>query len=881
MIQADSKADGFHRSDAEPSVGDRELIEFFQRVFATSLDGILLTSPDGRTFTANPAACAMLGRTEAELRMIGRSAILDTTQPTSASMLETRRRYGRVCQEVELLRADGSKIWCELSSSTYLDGSGEERAVVILRDITDRRAAEAAYRGTEERLRLALEGGDLGLWDWNANSGVLTVNSRWKTMLGLPAVGYDPTIERWHALVHPDDMPVLDQLIREVIIPPAGRHFEAEVRARHADGHYVWILDKGAVVDRDSEGRPLRVVGTHMDITARKLAEAASRDAEAKLRFALDAADFGDWSRDIRTGGTRRSLQHDRCFGYSEPVHDWSYPTFLEHVHPLDRDRVDTAYRVALSDPGVYDVEFRAIWPDRTVHWLWLRGRVSFDDAGSPTQIAGIVADITRRRLAEQRQRDDATRLQLATEASNTGLWEWNPNTNEVFYSATWKRQLGYDDHELKNSFESWRDRLHPEDRDGALATAETAARMPGSYFEHEFRLRHRDGSYRWILAQASLVTDADGNPERFMGCHVDVTQRRSAEAAVRQSEMRFRGAIEASPIPMALGDRHGNLTYVNPQFVRTFRYELRDLPTLEAWWACAHPESDYRSWVRATWQAREATSQSRGRAFLPIELRVCCGDGALRTVVAQVADLDGSSGNTRLFVFIDVTEQRRLEGQVLDAVTHEQHRLARDLHDGLGQELTGLSLLLSGSARSLSGADPETIAAEMSRFAEIAQQCLISARAIAHGLSPISLENGGLKNALVRLAESTRRNSGVEVLLELRGVDVAAEVRGAIAEPIFRIVQEAVTNVLRHAGATQIEVRLSRVRRSLQLEIADNGCGFVEGGSSAGFGVQVMHYRARAIGGHLQIERREQGGTLVRCLFPAATSIDRTAGRA
>jgi PAS domain S-box-containing protein len=855
---------------------EHELAEFFRHIFATSVDGMLLTSPDGRTFAANPAACAMLGRTEAELQSIGRAGVLDSREPGAAAMLEERRQRRGVRHEVDMIRSDGTIFPCELSSSTYIDGNGEERAVVILRDATERRNADRAFRHSEEQLRLALDGGDLGLWDWNPTTGALAVNARWRTMLGLPATDSDATIDFWRSLVHPDDLPILEGLTRDLMLNPSGQHFEAEIRARHAAGHYVWILDKGAVVGRDANGRPLRVVGTHMDVTARKTAEAASREAEARLRFALDAAEFGDWSRDLQTDAAVHSLQHDRCFGFTEAIPEWSYRTFLSHVHPHDRERIHTAYQAALAGEREYDVEFRAMWPSGVIHWLWARGRCYFDDKHRPIRIVGIVADISRRLAAEQLQRDDATRLRMATEASNTGLWDWNVRTNEVYFSATWKRQLGFEEHELENSFETWKNRLHPDDVERALATVNAYSRNPGPFYENEFRLRHKDGSYRWILAKASLVADADGNPVRFLGSHVDVTERKAAEAAIHQSERRFRGAIEASPVPIALADLVGNLTYINPQFVRTFGYTPGDVPTIEAWWSLAHPDPDYRCWVRSTWQERQAAATRAGSTFEPIEMSICCKDGLWRAVVAQTADLEGSSGATRLITLFDVTEQRRLEGRIMEAVTHEKCRLGMDLHDGLGQELTGLSLLLRGSARSLRQAEPKTIESELLRLADIAQQCLITARGIAHGLSPINLENGGLERALQRLAEATQLATGVQVRMFNEGSENLAKISQTKAEPIFRIVQEALTNAARHSGATQIDIGIERVRRMLHLTIADNGSGFMVGGASSGFGIRIMHYRARAIGGHLQVESRPNGGAVVRCIFPARSSAQR-----
>jgi signal transduction histidine kinase len=177
--------------------------------------------------------------------------------------------------------------------------------------------------------------------------------------------------------------------------------------------------------------------------------------------------------------------------------------------------------------------------------------------------------------------------------------------------------------------------------------------------------------------------------------------------------------------------------------------------------------------------------------------------------------------------------------------------------------------MLLNGSARSLCRADPQTIETELLRLAEIARQALITARAIAHGLSPINLENGGLEPALRRLIETTQTTSGAVIKLRTRGVEMSSHVDDRMGEPLFRIVQEALTNALRHGAASEIDVVLQRVRNALHLTIADNGTGVASGDPSGGLGIRIMRYRAHAIGGHLEIESRPGGGTLVRCVIP------------
>lgn len=124
-------------------------------------------------------------------------------------------------------------------------------------------------------------------------------------------------------------------------------------------------------------------------------------ESEERLRFALDAAGIGDWDMNLQTNVARRSLNHDRCFGYADAVSEWGYDTFLKHVHAEDRDRVDQHFQVALATLGEYDIEFRCEWPDSSTHWLWSKGRFYADCEGKPYRVAGIQVDVTSRVQSE------------------------------------------------------------------------------------------------------------------------------------------------------------------------------------------------------------------------------------------------------------------------------------------------------------------------------------------------------------------------------------------------------------------------------------------------------------------------------------------------
>ncbi|UCH83266.1 MAG: PAS domain S-box protein [Candidatus Latescibacterota bacterium] len=153
------------------------------------------------------------------------------------------------------------------------------------------------------------------------------------------------------------------------------------------------------------------------------------------------------------------------------------------------------------------------------------------------------IRDITARKRAEDELRESRERFDLAVRGSDAGIWDWDLRTNEVYFSPRWKGMIGYTDEEVKNDFFEWEQRLHPDDRQRALATVQAYLSGETREYELEHRLRHKDGSYRWILARGAAVRDSQGNPYRMVGSHIDISERKIAEEMLRDRETQLRAA--------------------------------------------------------------------------------------------------------------------------------------------------------------------------------------------------------------------------------------------------------------------------------------------------------------------------------------------------
>lgn len=267
-----------------------------------------------------------------------------------------------------------------------------------------------------------------------------------------------------------------------------------------------------------------------------KLEEKMAQLAE-RLELATSAANIGVWDWDIQKN---ELVWDDRMFtlyGVNKSHFRGADDAWLSAVHPDDQARCDEAIQQALRMEKLYDIEFRIRWPNGTIRIIKADGQVIWGTDGAPLRMTGVNYDITDRKRAEGRLEATKEQLQQVLVASNTGLWDWNTDTNEVYFSREWKSQLGYGEEELANDFETWRTLLHIEDRDLAMAYVRAYLKNPVGNYRQEFRLKHKDGSYRWIAAVASLVTETDGRQVRLSGSHSDITERKHLEAQFRQAQ--------------------------------------------------------------------------------------------------------------------------------------------------------------------------------------------------------------------------------------------------------------------------------------------------------------------------------------------------------
>lgn len=290
---------------------------------------------------------------------------------------------------------DGSTKWLQGIGRAIAGPDGAPARILGVNiDVTARRGLEQRLRESEERLRLTVEGVGEGLWDWHVPSGRVVFNEALVAMLGYRLDEVEPSISFWESRVHPDDMPEVRRCL-EAHLAGATATYACEHRLRHRDGHWIWVLDRGRLMDRDAAGQPLRMLGTHQDITARRAMEAALAEGEARIRAILEAVPMAVVK--IAPDGTIGAANG----AASALIGD--APRMLDRLAPEDHAAWQAVHaRICTGEAAEWDLDL--IGPDGTRHRVEASG-VPFPMTGGGTGHLAVLRDVTAIRAAEARLR--------------------------------------------------------------------------------------------------------------------------------------------------------------------------------------------------------------------------------------------------------------------------------------------------------------------------------------------------------------------------------------------------------------------------------------------------------------------------------------------
>lgn len=549
---------------------------------------------------------------------------------------------------------------------------------------------------------------------------------------------------------------------------------------------------------------------------------------------------------------------------------------FVDFVHP--DDLAATIQEAELLHSGSHEtIFFENRYRCRDGSYRWLAWRVVLEP--ETRQLVATARDITDQKLQtaalreqEVEVRASREKLLLALEASHMCTWELDLGTRVMAWSKTVAALFGNDIEEMPTRFEDFLEKIHPDDRAGKLSSlAARIEKRGGEQHLHQFRYVRSDASVRWIESRGQPHFDSAGRPIRIVGVMMDVTERKEAENAVRESQERFRAFMDNAPAVAWAKDEQGRYVYLNKAYEKRFQVQLDD-------W---QGKTDFEVWP-----------QEVAQAFWENDRKVLADNEALQTIEETItADhlrcywfiskfVFRNGGNERFVggVAIDVTPLKKTEQSLRDeqdllrnlieVQEQEKQFLCHEFHDGLIQYAFGSAMLLESCRGNPQAADN---AAKLDTAIDNLRRGVEDGRRVIRGIRPAVLDDSGLEAAMEDLVGQFE-TSGMHVTSKCD--PEIGRLPESIQTTVYRVVQEALNNAKKYSGTDVVRIELKKINGDLLLKVHDFGCGFdVESARKKGFGLLGMTERVRLLGGECLIQSERDAGTRISVRVPLSTT--------
>jgi len=859
------------RKRAEAELKSRE--ELYKALIETTGTGYVIIDTDGKVLDANPEYVRLTGHHTPE-EIIGRSVVEWTARyevEKNAEAVKKCARDGYIRNlEIDYVDLNGKIIPVEINA-TVVETKGTPRILTLCRDITERKQAEEKLKFSNVLLSTQQEVSIDGILVIDESGKIISFNRRFFEIWGIPP---DVVASR-------SDERALQSVIEKLANP---EEFLARVKYLYANrdekSREEIALKDGRVLDRysapmsGSDGKYYGRMWTFRDITEQKLVEEVIRESEERYRTLAEASPDqifivgrDDTMKYVNPASLKMfRLPYDQVVG--TPRKNLFPPDIAEAQGILLKKIFETGESVKTEEKIQFGTQ--ELWIDTSSVPLK-------DEAGHVTGVLGIARDITERKRAEDALRESEDRFRRAINATEEGLWEWDILTGEEFFSPRWCEIIGYsfDDPELLHTYNSWAERIHPDDS-GRVNNALKNHLEKGTNYDVDYRHRHKSGEYRWQNSKGQAIFDESGKPVKMTGCISDITERKRVEVVLRESNEYLHMLIDFANAPIIVWDPEFRITRFNHAFeslTGRVEHEVIEQP-LDILFP---KESRDNSLILIN-------KTLKGEHWETVEIPILTKEGSVRTVLwnsANILDPDGRIIST-IAQGIDITERKRSdeEIQLLNATLEQRVRdrtqeleqatetirasleekivLLREVHHRVKNNLQILISLLNLQSRTIS--DPQVIAALKESTQRIRAMSMVHEK-LYTGSDLAHIEFINYLSSLAKSQVSFYQLGPGKVTIETTGENIMLDINTAI--PLGLVMNELVSNALKHAfpgdrkGTIRMHARETEDR--LEITFADDGIGIPEGfdwKTTPSLGLRLVNILIEQLSGTIELKK-------------------------
>ena len=475
--------------------------------------------------------------------------------------------------EYRIYRPDGILRYLLVRAEVILGDDGRTKQLVgIVLDITEQKQKEEELRHLYERLTLALESGKFGIWEYDIIHKKYTWDDRMYKLYGVNSDDFAGTFDAWLNLIYPDDLEPLLETMRQVV--EEDKEYNTEFRIVQPSGE-IRFLKASGIIRRNQNGEAVGMIGVNFDITKRKKAEEKLHNLSARLTLAVKSGAIGIWEWDVRNNILIWDDRMYELYGVSPSEAGEAYETWANSLHPEDKAEMELISQQFQRGEREFDVEFRVIHPDSTIHFLKAYALIQRDEKGNPIQMIGLNYDITQRKEIEIALRESQRRYANLAEASPVAIFQFDTAANCTYVNTRWSEMTGQPA-ELALGL-GWVETLHPEDCD-RLSRVWQETSQQQQFYRNEGRIVRPDGTIVWFYCLAVPETDSSGNFIGYIGTLTDITERKQAEESLTKYAREVEDLYNNAPCGYHSLDVEGNFLKINETELKWFGYTRAEM---------------------------------------------------------------------------------------------------------------------------------------------------------------------------------------------------------------------------------------------------------------------------------------------------------------
>jgi|GEM_PF-192014 len=540
-------------------------------------DAVIATDPDGKIVRMNPVAEDLTGWEEekakgkplTEVFRIFNSQTGDKVENPVEKVIQSKKMVG-LANHTMLVSKGGEKYQIADSAAPIYNPEGEITGVVLVfRDITEEYRLQEEVKKNRERLDFALSAANDGIWDWDLAENTVYFDPRYFTMAGYEPDEFSHSFEDWEKRVHPEDIEEAKKAIKSHLSGDS-KEFKTEFRFRRKDGTWMWVLSRAKILEKDEKGKPLRMVGTHTEITNRKNAEEELRRQKQRLANIIEGTDVGTWEWNVKTGENLVNEKWAEIIGYTlEEISPVTIETWRRFVYPEDLKKCEKMLEKHLKgELDIFDTEYRMKHKNGELVWIQDRGKViSWTEDGDPLWVFGTHLDITERKETEKALKENEEKLNLMARNYHDVVIETDINGVLKYLSPSHKKVLGRGEEVLGHKLFDF---IHPDDLpkvfDGFGKTIET-----GEETRLELRYMHPEKGYIWVESIGSTYKNRS-NETVLLTTTRDISERKKMEQEVLQGKNLIEGVFNSIQDGMSVLNPDLTIRKVNKAMERWYK---------------------------------------------------------------------------------------------------------------------------------------------------------------------------------------------------------------------------------------------------------------------------------------------------------------------